>query len=637
MSDPSRSREISAQEWSSKQDPLSSFDSSLNIKLTKEVQEKLRDSIQNKLSDLRSSKENELYINALEEFLYKTAATENNLLFQIKAKDIPKKVFMPIIKSMLQGDKAEEVNQNKSRLDVIEKDFSYLLLDSFASQDTPKILTMAHTWNTVQDELVKILNELLGVSDAPRQVTSTQFERVRFRFISNLIDQAPDASSKKTSVSLLSKYITFSPLNLTILYKPVFEFATEIPAELDTKNCTKRLVEFLQNVMDDNLLPKVMTDFRTNLDDMLEKDESMKPAIEPDLYESNDKTRPLLFSCNKLVEWIRELFQYSTAIPQNQDDFLQIAELLLKRYLEECKLLYSEITTGKFCGNVLIQTPQLMNLMKKDPLVQTLRMGNVTGEELKQSYTQFIDQPLLDLNKKDLILHETSSFILLLNLFDSLEWVARKIELMANWRYTTEEDGYYGLEFFSKAYQELSFKCLFSVKIELRTRCFYYLDSMKSSNYFCSEEATEPELFVTKWNRDLEKIASILDRYVPSKSKNYLLNGIGLLTGEILIAILPKLRCKIYNGYGINLMKRDTFALQQNLSNFCDASELNFDKVRRYYDLLKLSEKELFHIVSGLEPEFSLNQFKAILGTEGPNRTIRENSEGTLVELWSSK
>ena len=104
-----------------------------------------------------------------------------------------------------------------------------------------------------------------------------------------------------------------------------------------------------------------------------------------------------------------------------------------------------------------------------------------------------------------------------------------------------------------------------------------------------------------------------------------------------MINILPKLRCKIFNNHGIDLIKKSSLAIQQNLSDLVDMKELDFTKVRKYYSLLLLSEKELFQTVTEKSSDFSLTQYKSILNTEGPNRQISISAASTLVELWSAK
>jgi hypothetical protein len=193
-----------------------------------------------------------------------------------------------------------------------------------------------------------------------------------------------------------------------------------------------------------------------------------------------------------------------------------------------------------------------------------------------------------------------------------------------------------GMSNYFQLFQDLSTKIFFALKIDARTRCLTHLDAMKYTNYFCPEESIEPEKWTSKLNLDLENIQSVYKKYLPKTKSDYLFEGLGLLISESMINILPKLRCKIFNHHGINLIKKSSLAIQQNLSDLVPMKELDFTKVRNYYDLLLLTEKELFQNVND-KTEFNLAQFKSILNTEGPNRALSLSAPLTLVELWSSK
>ncbi len=58
-------------------------------------------------------------------------------------------------------------------------------------------------------------------------------------------------------------------------------------------------------------------------------------------------------------------------------------------------------------------------------------------------------------------------------------------------------------------------------------------------------------------------------------------------------------------------MSRNVFALQQNLTNIIQFKEVHFDRVRKYYSWLNLSEEELVNSVAG--SGFSKEEIEAIL------------------------
>lgn len=84
-------------------------------------------------------------------------------------------------------------------------------------------------------------------------------------------------------------------------------------------------------------------------------------------------------------------------------------------------------------------------------------------------------------------------------------------------------------------------------------------------------------------------------------------------------------------------MFRNVFALQQNLTNIIVRKEQHFDRVRKYYDLLNLTEEELQSHLSdtisqptngvgygkkALKSQFSADEYRIILEVQKFNKRI---------------
>jgi hypothetical protein len=69
---------------------LANFHTLLNIQVTKEIQEKIRDALTSKLQSLRSTSSDAVYLASIEKFLLTYfSSEENQVLFQLKANTIP--------------------------------------------------------------------------------------------------------------------------------------------------------------------------------------------------------------------------------------------------------------------------------------------------------------------------------------------------------------------------------------------------------------------------------------------------------------------------------------------------------------------------------------------------------------------
>src|SRR5690606_2336319 len=98
---------------------------------------------------------------------------------------------------------------------------------------------------------------------------------------------------------------------------------------------------------------------------------------------------------------------------------------------------------------------------------------------------------------------------------------------------------------------------------------------------------------------------------------SYLFHRISNLIANLLIEYLPIM--KKFSKQGILKINRNIFALQQNITNIIVGKDLNWnDSVRRYYNLLNLTQKELFEQVSENKKYFTFDQYKQLFLIETP-------------------
>jgi hypothetical protein len=122
-------------------------------------------------------------------------------------------------------------------------------------------------------------------------------------------------------------------------------------------------------------------------------------------------------------------------------------------------------------------------------------------------------------------------------------------------------------------------------------------------------------------------VKKVLSIFLPKEKVKYLFSGISGVITDCFISILPKIKERKFNKFGINKIKRNIFALQQGMANLIDGKEINFEKIQIYYELLNFTEKEIYtHIISNKsDPIFTKEQYMAILSIESPNRKIIES------------
>jgi hypothetical protein len=105
------------------------------------------------------------------------------------------------------------------------------------------------------------------------------------------------------------------------------------------------------------------------------------------------------------------------------------------------------------------------------------------------------------------------------------------------------------------------------------------------------ESRQEPDVFISELNTSLSSVEETMAHHLPPLKTRFLFDRLAPLIARLLIKGLASI--KGINKNGVFKMFRNVFALQQNLTNIIVRKEQHFDRVRKYYDLLNLSEEEL--------------------------------------------
>lgn len=191
----------------------------------------------------------------------------------------------------------------------------------------------------------------------------------------------------------------------------------------------------------------------------------------------------------------------------------------------------------------------------------------------------------------------------------------------------------------AKKYKIMSDEALQAIFIDFRLQSCYFLDGVGKSNYVLQVEDRAPDSFCIQLNQSLSSSHQTLISYLPPAKLKYLFGKLPKLMSTILIQCL-KTNIEEINRYGALKMVRNVFALQQNLSNITSFNEAPFDRVRVYYELINLTEEEIFQYISNhiKEPSnFSIQDYRTVLEvvTNPKYRTISDDREQRLRDIFS--
>uniref|UniRef100_A0A7S4LA75 Exocyst complex component Sec8 n=1 Tax=Eutreptiella gymnastica TaxID=73025 RepID=A0A7S4LA75_9EUGL len=194
------------------------------------------------------------------------------------------------------------------------------------------------------------------------------------------------------------------------------------------------------------------------------------------------------------------------------------------------------------------------------------------------------------------------------------------------------------LPYTSKQYHKLlrlSQAALLALKVEVRARCHFFLQPFTDWNYHQESDSMEPSPFVTQYNADVARFHSMICQHLRPSAYALLFDTIPELVAHHLIHKLPHIPNQCINSIGIKQLRRNLFALQQNLATMAGNQEECFNRVRKYYELLTLTSKELLRRVhQGHEGVmFTLGQYEAILSIKTELHTPNSHDLSQLRTL----
>ncbi|KAI9141112.1 hypothetical protein BKA69DRAFT_1076112 [Paraphysoderma sedebokerense] len=160
-------------------------------------------------------------------------------------------------------------------------------------------------------------------------------------------------------------------------------------------------------------------------------------------------------------------------------------------------------------------------------------------------------------------------------------------------------------------FNKLSEICLFTLRLELRIHCMYYLDlAMREGSYFLDDEAFEPDPYVVMLNDDLIAFEESVVNSAPANEARFVFYGLPLLMTHSLVANVRYI--KALNRNGITKMVRNISALQQNLTNIGLSEETRLDHAQRYYELYYLEGDGIIRSILDHGPSYTYEEYIAM-------------------------
>lgn len=189
---------------------------------------------------------------------------------------------------------------------------------------------------------------------------------------------------------------------------------------------------------------------------------------------------------------------------------------------------------------------------------------------------------------------------------------------------------------------QLALTCLLTLRLEIRTHAFYYVDlALRESNYLLDDPVNEPDAYISLLFRDLTSLDLVLEDWFPEEVHGFLMEGLSQTLEYMLINGYRYL--KGCNAHGYAKLQENVKALEQLLYLVCSPAEGSLSAVVAYYQLASKGIVGLLENAKACEHKFTLMQYQAILDAhyrftaegEGPaeEEDLRQEYQNQLVRL----
>uniref|UniRef100_A0A6Q2XNL3 Exocyst complex component Sec8 n=1 Tax=Esox lucius TaxID=8010 RepID=A0A6Q2XNL3_ESOLU len=421
--------------------------------------------------------------------------------------------------------------------------------------------------------------------------------------------------------------------NITVIFQPLLRFINETEKNMgpagQAKQCQLRT--FLTYYINDLFLNQVRTEINKEIEAVSKTADPLKALASADTMKVLGVQRPLLQSTVVVEKSIQDLMDLMQDLSAYSNQFLEMVCDKLKEYKEICNTAYRGIvqceekltisaswSKDEDISRLLQSLPNWANMAQPRQVRQKREdeedFTRAAFAKESEVLTGNLGDKLIPQNE---ILRDVSDFKALANLQESMEWLATRLKVDSDSRFTnyttslavadvcvhvclvrSREQILQTLTDLSRAFQDIADRCLLVLHLEVRVHCFHYLIPLaKQGNYaiVANVESMDYDPLVVKLNKDISAIEEVMGAALQQHKFQYIFEGLGHLISCILINGAQYF--KRISESGIKKMCRNIFVLQQNLTNITMSREADLDFARQYYEMLYNTADELLNLL----------------------------------------
>ncbi|TFK77269.1 hypothetical protein BDN72DRAFT_784268 [Pluteus cervinus] len=493
-----------------------------------------------------------------------------------------------------------------------------------------------------EDELNRLLKDTM-----PGLVSGTSENTVNSSLMSTIVDD------RFSGVGHHRLLISPDAFHVSIIFQPTHAFLSRVADVLPSGEASgvsaTMLDEFVLKVYLPQLEEKVTVLFHQAV--------TGPDSFQPDPTSAKLSSEPLVRASTQLMALINSLCSMYRATPFHQESYSRLILSVIIQFYQRCSDYFQSLVSmpGKDVSmdSEIALAARWAQKAELNPclteLLVTSESDTAKQQQLCRQETN-IELELLRQTKirpSDLI-PSIKNLAALASLYHSVSWFATELGLLRNsadeiisptsprprespiletkspvvpvssseeLKLPLTREMAMRLQALLKTYEQLSGLILDCIRIDVRCRSIYYLESaMKEGNYTLDYEASEPDPYIMDLNSELGQCDSLVSTRLPQQARQYVFVGLGYLLEHMLIQGARYL--KRPNVFGIKKVMRNALALQQSIKMLThEHQHTEFERAKQYYSLFSLSPQTMLDSIRQSQP-FTFDEYQIMLNLQ---------------------
>ncbi|KAF8632974.1 hypothetical protein AX15_001571 [Amanita polypyramis BW_CC] len=463
--------------------------------------------------------------------------------------------------------------------------------------------------------------------------------------------------------------------HVSVLFHPTLSFLDQI-AELLPDGI--EIARSFSGVLDDFVSKVYLPQLEEKVSDLFHHAVTGPDAFESDPLSLRFSKEPLIQSSTQLMALINSLCALLSTSPFHRESYSRLILSVIIQFYERCSDRFQDLVSVRKEDDPVLETKLTISAQWSQKSEVTSCLTGLLSTDAPNKHAQLSQQETeieLEILGQDTLsqsdlLPNIRQISALAVLYRSVSWFAFELQGLRG-----DSEASTGLEPMSasttpfqavppkpsseklrlplsremglryqallKTYEQLSGLILDTIRIEVRCRTMYCIDSaMRLGNYTLEGEAGEPDPYIMDLNRELVQCDEFLEKSLPERQRRYVFIGLSHFMEHLIIRDARLL--KLPNVHGIRKVVRNILALQQSTKTWTShQKECVFERAKQYYSLFFISPQRMLDGIRQKQ-HFNFDEYQVMLNLQcgvdstsegGAQRAMDRNYSMYVIDL----